>query len=265
MRVLTLLALLVVLGGMPRSVSAQASPVPSTARQLVVVTTPSWGATTGTLARFERTDARGTWRRVGDAVPVNVGRSGLGWGRGLHAAADARRDEPGKREGDGRAPAGAFRLTGAFGYADTVATGLPYHASRPSSVCVDDPASRFYNLVFDPEATGAEVDWDSRETMRRADHLYGLGVTVAHNGPTADASWAPDATGDAPQPGGGSCIFLHVERAPGVPTAGCTSMPEPALAEALAWLRADADPVLVQLPVAVHRRVRAAWRLPLGI
>lgn len=241
--------------------AAPASPIPASTRQLVLVTTPTWSATTGRLMRYERAD--GAWRPVGAPATVNVGRSGLGWGRGLHASTTARRDEPTKREGDGRAPAGAFRLTGAFGYADEAATGLPYHTSTASSVCVDDPASPFYNRVFDAEATGRAADWTSRETMRRADDLYRLGVTVAHNGPTADASWAPVA-GDAPTPGGGSCIFLHIERAPGVPTAGCTSMPAPTLASALAWLSSDADPVLVQLPSSAYRRLRGAWGLPRG-
>ena len=44
------------------------------ARQLVLVTTPGWDADRGTLQRFERFD--GTWRPVGDAVPVMVGRNG---------------------------------------------------------------------------------------------------------------------------------------------------------------------------------------------
>lgn len=239
---------------------APPSPIPATTLQLVVVTTPSWSATTGTLQRYTRIEAG--WRAEGDAIAVNVGRTGLGWGRGLHDAAVARRGEPQKREGDGRAPAGAFRLTGAFGYADSLATGLPYHAAQPSSVCVDDPASAFYNRVFDPAATGAVPDWTSRETMRRPDALYRIGAVVAHNGPTADSSWAGLRDGAAPSPGAGSCIFLHVQRGSGQPTVGCTSMPDTSLAAVLAWLDADADPVLVQLPEAVYRRLRSRWRLP---
>lgn len=233
-------------------------PIPDSSRQMIVVTTRSWQATTGLLHRFERTPEG--WSPVGEAVRVNVGRSGLAWGRGLHRTV-RRWAEPYKEEGDGAAPAGVFLLTGAFGYAESLATGLPYHASQPSSVCVDDTTSAYYNRVFDPEATAVRPDWTSRETMRRRDSLYAMGVTVAHNGPTADASWA-EAVGPAPVPGGGSCIFLHVERGPGVPTAGCTSMPAPALAEVLAWLDADAHPVLVQLPGIVYRAWRSRWRLP---
>ncbi len=54
-----------------------------TSRQAIVVTTPEWNATTGTLQRFERNGDK--WNRVGAPVAVVIGRSGLGWGRGLQA------------------------------------------------------------------------------------------------------------------------------------------------------------------------------------
>ena len=74
------------------------------ARQLIVVTTTDWNAPTGTLRAFER-EGDG-WRETTSGFTVNVGRSGAGWGLGLH---DARDQDAGpvKREGDGRAPAGA--------------------------------------------------------------------------------------------------------------------------------------------------------------
>jgi L,D-peptidoglycan transpeptidase YkuD (ErfK/YbiS/YcfS/YnhG family) len=89
------------------------------ARQLVLVTTPDADATEGRMRTYERAGAG--WRAVGDAIPVTVGRSGIAWGLGLHPA------QPGlqKREGDGRAPAGAFHIGTAFGYAPTAATALP--------------------------------------------------------------------------------------------------------------------------------------------
>src|SRR5262245_14268846 len=82
-------------------------------KQLVVVRTAGWNATEGTLSRFVRRGADDAWRRVAGPAPVVVGRSGLGWGRGLHAPQPG---GPTKREGDGRAPAGVFRLSTAFGY-----------------------------------------------------------------------------------------------------------------------------------------------------
>lgn len=257
-----LLPLIALLGAAVLSGGPGSTPVPETTRQLVVVTTPGWEATTGTLRRFER--AGEGWRPVGAPVEVVVGRSGLGWGRGLHdLPPDA--SAPVKAEGDGRAPAGVFRLSAAFGYAESEATGLPYLQARPGVQCVDDRRSASYNLVLDSTATDAPADWRSKEQMRRRDGLYRIGVIVAHNGPGVDAAVLPASAELAeaePQPGAGSCIFLHVWRGPGSTTAGCTAMPDPALQEVLAWLNAEADPVLVQLPQAEADRRREAWGLP---
>ena len=233
-------------------------PIPESARQLVLVTTADWSATDGALRRYERAPG-GAWTPVGEPVSVVVGRSGLGWGIGLHESPPPA--DPVKAEGDGRAPAGAFRLSAAFGYAPEAATGLPY-APPPGLHCVDDRQSASYNLVRD---VPADRDWDSHETMRRDDALYRIGAIVAHNGPGVDAALLPEGAAlseAAPVPGGGSCIFLHVWRGPGTTTAGCTAMPDPALAEVLAWLDAAADPVLVQLPVPLADELRPSWGLP---
>ena len=235
-----------------------AGPVPDASRQLVLVTTAGWSATDGALQRYARTEG-GPWQAVGEPVPVVVGRSGLGWGRGLHGEPGAR-PGPVKAEGDGRAPAGAFRLSAAFGYADSAATGLPY-VPTPGLQCVDDGASASYNLV---RPVAPDADWGSHETMRRRDGLYRIGVVVAHNGPGVDPALVPGArlAAAAPVAGGGSCIFLHVWRGPGSTTAGCTAMPDARLAEVLAWLDASAEPVLVQLPASEARRLRRPWGLP---
>jgi D-alanyl-D-alanine dipeptidase len=84
--------------------------------------------------------------------------------------------------------------------------------------------------------------------MRSID-LYRLGVVVDYNVRPAAA-------------GRGSCVFLHVWRGPGSSTAGCTAMPEPALAELVRWLDPARHPALVQLTGAAYARRRAAWRLP---
>src|ERR1043165_6158724 len=116
-------------------------------RQLVLVTTRDWGAVEGTLERFERKDSKAAWRRVGEKVPVVVGRSGLGWGAGLNAQAG---DGPVKREGDGRAPAGVFALGPAFGFAPAPEASwlkLPYTPLADDTECVDDVSSSRYNLI----------------------------------------------------------------------------------------------------------------------
>src|SRR5689334_5491723 len=84
------------------------------AGQLVVVVTPNWTSTTGTMTRFERFGSSLAWTRIGSPAPVVVGRTGLAWGVRFD---DVRPDEPHKHEGDGKAPAGIFPLDTAFGFA----------------------------------------------------------------------------------------------------------------------------------------------------
>lgn len=228
---------------------------------MLLVTTDAWSATGGRLQRYER--AGTAWRAVGAPVDVRVGRSGLGWGIGLHAASVAQRGDPTKREGDGRAPAGVFRLSAAFGYARSEVTGLPYVPTDADVECVDDTESVAYNSVR--ERTPA-ADWGSHEEMRRPDGLYRIGVVVAHNGAGIDPGIVPGGVAAGIQRrvtrAGGSCIFLHVWRSPTTATSGCTSMPDASLQTVLAWLDARQEPVLVQLPRDVRRRLARAWGLP---
>ena len=220
------------------------------ARQLVVVTTSDWDAPTGTLRAFER-EGEG-WHETTTAFAVNVGRSGAGWGLGLH---DARDQDAGpvKREGDGRAPAGVFAIGIAFGYAPELSTGLAYKAMQANDWCIDVPDSPLYNQIVDRSLAKAPGLDRASEPMRRdlqakPDDLYKLGFVIEHN---SQAS-----------PQGGSCIFAHLQRAPGAPTAGCTSMPEHALRSLVAWLRADAHPAFVLLPESEYARLQEAWHLP---
>lgn len=206
----------------------------SSSRQHVVAVMETSTSTTGLLYRFEPRD--GEWRSVGEAMPIVVGRNGVG---------------P-KRESDGRSPQGMFPLGFAFGYEAEPPTGteLTYRPLTPESVCVDDSNSSHYNrVVFEPRE---EEDWESAEAMRRdlayGDELYSLGITVEYN---ADAV-----------PGAGSCIFLHVWRGPGSPTTGCTAMSESHLRTLLRWLRPGHQPVLIQGTRAYLDELRSEGRLP---
>jgi L,D-peptidoglycan transpeptidase YkuD (ErfK/YbiS/YcfS/YnhG family) len=62
--------------------------------------------------------------------------------------------------------------------------------------------------------------------------------------------------------GRGSCIFLHIWRAAGSPTSGCTAMPAGDLETVVRWLDPARHPVVVQLPAAEYARLRGAWGLP---
>lgn len=199
-------------------------------RQIVLITTENMDCSTGELQRYEYLDR--TWKKVGDRVNVNLGRNGLGWGLGkmnvLHAP-----DEPIKQEGDGRAPAGVFTLGPAFGYAASPNSRLPYLQATDHLICVDDSTSKYYNQVV---AIQSDLQTRSFEWMRRPDGLYRMGIVVAHN--------------RMHLPGAGSCIFLHLQRAPGASTAGCTSMDAPTLKMLLAWLDPEAEPLLLQVPLS---------------
>jgi zinc D-Ala-D-Ala dipeptidase len=224
----------------------------SLSSQMVVVTTKDWTDTDGLLRRFERKE--NDWQQIGSAVPVVLGRSGLGWGRGLTnppASAD-----PQKKEGDGRSPAGIFRLTYAFGYAapdEVSAIKLPYIQCTESVECVDDTNSAYYNIIKD-RRTAEKVDWKSSEKMRMNDHEYKLGIFIAHNT-------------DPALPGAGSCVFMHIWKEAGHATSGCTAMSEGSIESLLGWLDPRASPVLVQLPQEVYRREEYRpqeinWMLP---
>ncbi|HEY5802637.1 MAG TPA: L,D-transpeptidase family protein [Lysobacter sp.] len=228
--------------------AGQATPAWDDAQQMIVVTTADWDANTGTLQRFERDG--GHWRPLGEAAPITVGRSGSAWGVGVHPA---QAGEPQKREGDGRAPAGVFRIGTAFGYADSTASGWPYQAMTASDYCIDVNGSPLYNRIVNAGQVGANAVAGSTEPMRRdlhagGDQRYKLGFVIEHN---------PDN-----QSGAGSCIFAHLWKASGEATAGCTAMAEPEMRQLLAWLDPKRKPVFVLLPKAEYSRVQQAWGLP---
>jgi L,D-peptidoglycan transpeptidase YkuD (ErfK/YbiS/YcfS/YnhG family) len=218
------------------------------ARQLVLVTVPDADAVHGSMRRFAR--ERGRWQAIGRPVPVVVGRSGIAWGRGLHPPQPG----PAKREGDGRAPAGVFRIGHAFGYAPTHATALPYQAMDGYDWCIDVPGSPLYNRIVDAREVGADAIAGSTEPMRRdlhkdGDQRYRLGFVIEHNADAADRA--------------GSCIFAHEWASPDTPTAGCTAMAPANMETLLAWLDPSAHPVFVLLADADHARLHARWDLPM--
>jgi L,D-peptidoglycan transpeptidase YkuD (ErfK/YbiS/YcfS/YnhG family) len=217
------------------------------ARQVLLVLTDGWDAVSGTLQRFDRSSADGPWQAVGPAVPVVVGRSGLAWGSGV---APVQAPGPVKREGDGKSPAGVFRLSTAFGQTPDKPSAwqLPYRSLGDDVECVDDVRSASYNRLTTRSAA-ARVDWSSSEKMWQ-EPLYKWGVVVDHN------------ASSQVQPAGGSCIFLHIWRGPGRGTAGCTATEESALTAVIAWLAPKPAPLLVQLPRAEYERLKSAWRLP---
>ena len=227
--------------------SVQGSDLPSP-RQLLVVVSESWSDQRAKLYRFEQKD--GGWKQVDGSFAVVVGEKGMGWGGG---AAGKQASFPEKREGDGKAPAGLFPLVMALGYDAKAPSGssFPYQQIEDATRCVDDPDSPFYNQLVEESDfdTPSAEPWKSSERMKLKVNLYKKLVLVDYNRQN-------------PQPGAGSCIFIHLWRSPAKGTSGCTAMAEKDLDELLRWLKKEENPVLVQLPKPVYEQFWKELRLP---
>ena len=196
-------------------------------KQLIVVATQHIDANSGTLQRYEKVGEE--WVKVGKSINVFVGRNGLGWGIGVHTTpANA---VVVKKEGDGRAPMGLFRLKHAFGY-EPFNVNYEYRVYGEKDHCVDDVNSKFYNSIVNiKEVT---KDYDSFEYMKLNSDYYKYGVVVDHN--YIDNS-------DNAVKGAGSCIFVHIKNST---TAGCTVMKIDEMKEIIGWLSKSSEPLLLQ-------------------
>ncbi|MBB3227591.1 L,D-peptidoglycan transpeptidase YkuD (ErfK/YbiS/YcfS/YnhG family) [Luteibacter sp. Sphag1AF] len=238
-----------VLAGAAAAPARTSHPLPwNGAQQMVVVVIDAWDANRGTLHTFNRV-ASG-WKDQGTTTPVTIGRTGAAWGMGI---SPPQQTGPQKIEGDGRSPAGVFRIGTAFGYAEDYPTALPWRGLTASDYCVDVSGSPYYNQLVDTKNVGAKAVEGSTEAMRRDLHFHGdqayrVGFVIEHN--------AKGATGK------GSCIFAHVWKSPTSPTAGCTAMPDTMMEHLLAWLDPKKKPVFVLLPKDEYARLRSTWQLP---
>lgn len=220
--------------------------LPAPSSQCVVGTADGWNSSHVTLAAYEKRG--GKWQRVMGPWKGRLGKSGLVWGSGIHPAQGGAT----KKEGDGRAPAGVFRIGGAWGYDAAIRKhpNLFYRQVTSRDLWVEDPKSQSYNrhLVLDHEPATA---WEKKQQMRQDDYPHSLKLFIAHNAP-------PQVV-----PGAGSAIFFHIWRGGGSkPTAGCTTMPEEHLRQLIAWIDPARQPLYVLLPKAEYDRRRAEWKLP---
>ena len=227
--------------------SACAAGVPDDCEQLIVGLAPDWDSMRGVLQRFERT-GNGPWQPVDEPTPVLFGKNGLAWGRGL-----AGQGESGlrKKERDGRAPAGVFRLGKIYTYDPALPAGadFPFHQVTKADAWIDDPTRPDYNRFVTIDDPDNPPPWFAKEKMRHNDFAYRWLVEIRHNS-------------DPPVPNEGSAIFFHIRRGPARPSAGCTTMPESALVRLITWLRADRHPTYVLLPRSLYEEKAPAWNLP---
>lgn len=212
-------------------------------KQLIVVTASSWNSVQGTLSFYEL-NAQNKWTAVLKDISVTLGRTGLAWGKGLHS--DLLNTGRLKQEGDGKSPAGIFKLTTLFSYGE-MESNMNHIQSDSTLYCVDDVNSAHYNQLVSTKHISK--DWNSAEDMRRNDVLYKFGVVVAYNT-------------DPVRKGDGSCIFLHVWKSANDATAGCTAMTESNLLMLIEALDKKNNPILIQLPDAEYAQLKKLYKLP---
>lgn len=211
-------------------------------QQILIVVSKTWESATAALIYYERKN--GKLIRVSGEIPVNLGESGLGWGSGI--VDFIKGDGPLKHEGDGRSPAGIFRLSYVFGYLpqDSLSwLNYPYMQLTKDIECVDDTNSEYYNTVVN--SSDVKKDWKSSEKMRSSGVYYKYGIFIEHNS-------------NPPISGCGSCIFIHVGKNSGEPTAGCTSLSEEEIIKLLRWLDIKKKPILIQLPEGEFQKIKSA-------
>lgn len=200
--------------------------------RLLAVRTPGWNDFKGTMRVWERKTPDEPWTSTAAPEPVVVGRHGLAWGHNDRASASGGMKP--KREGDGRTPAGVHAIGPRFGFA--AEEGPDDIPLKPTTFCVDDPASRHYNRIVD--AARVKKDWNSAEDMSRID-VYRLGFEVKYES---------DAAAKA-----GSCIFLHLWKSANEGTAGCVAMAEPVM-KRLREPRVARDAAIAILPASEWKR-----------
>jgi L,D-peptidoglycan transpeptidase YkuD (ErfK/YbiS/YcfS/YnhG family) len=227
--------------------SVHAAGLPDDCRQLIVALAPDWNSMRGHAQLFERMPD-GSWAPNGTSFPVLFGKNGLAWGSGL-----AGQDEKGlrKKERDGRAPAGLFRIGKIYTYDAQLPTGAdyPFHQVTTADAWVDDVRSPDYNRFVTVDDPANPPAWFGKQKMRHHDYAYRWLVEIRHNS-------------DPPMPGNGSAIFFHIRRGVSRPTAGCTTMAENDLVHVITWLRVEGNPCFALLPAEVYKEKWREWKLP---
>lgn len=223
--------------------------IPANSKQAILCLSEDWKSSQGYLYCYER-NRIGNWHFTGVKVPVRLGEKGLGWGLGFHPLNQTKPSQPYKQEGDKKAPAGIFPILSIFGQEATLPQELqnddplPYQSTFELT-CVDDSDSFFYNMIVPSEQE--EKDWKSGEDMDAID-LYQRGIVIGHNLQQKAKA--------------GSCIFMHLWKDSETTTSGCTAMEKKDIETLIRWLKAEDNPILIQLPRDEFNAKRRRWKLP---
>lgn len=213
--------------------------------QMIVVINSDWNSVKAQLQYFERKKDSSGWEPVSKKIPAIIGRNGFGIDNN-----SLKLDGPKKKEGDGRSPAGVFKLFSAFGFEPEENVSwikLPYLQITSNIECVDDANSPNYNMIVDKSKEDT-INWKSSEKMRKINQ-YKYGIFVDYNTKPV-------------KPGNGSCIFIHIWGGPNISTSGCTALSENNLKNLLKWLKPEKKPVLVQMPISAYKKLKDKLSLP---
>lgn len=211
------------------------------ARQVVVVTSPSWSSSHARLRAYERT-ADGAWRRLLGPVAARLGRNGF-------APAATR------RQGTSTTPAGTFRVVWAFGTWRDPGTALPYRQVDLDDWWPYDPRDPATYNVWQPRRTSA-ADWRTSwaEDLSSYGRQYRHAAVLDFNLPSEVHRTGGERVAREPaDPRRGGGIFLHVDR-PGA-TTGCVSVAQADLRRVLRWLDPASRPVVVMGPRSAITRM----------
>jgi L,D-peptidoglycan transpeptidase YkuD (ErfK/YbiS/YcfS/YnhG family) len=201
----------------------------SGSNQVLYVTTANADVVQGTMVLYERKNTDKPWRRK-DSFAIVVGRAGLA--KDPQTAIPISNILPVKKEGDGKSPAGIFKLGDVFSYHPLNNLHMPFVQVDTNFYCVDDANSAYYNTLIVKDT--ATAPFNSFEYMKRKDELYEYGVWVLYNSDPVTA-------------GNGSCIFIHIWRDEHNGTAGCTAMSKENILKLIHWLDKKKSPVLLQV------------------
>lgn len=214
--------------------------------QMMIVSSSDWDTLQAKIQRFERKDVNHSWEKVGEAVPVVVGKNGLAWAEEFK---QAEWSGPTKKEGDGKSPAGVFTFGQVFGFhASPIENSLmPYLPIKDTTMCIEDSQSKYYTQIIDANKI-SDKDWNSVDRMIEQT-VYEHGIVVNYNMSNV-------------KPEHGSCIFFHIWRNKDKGTLGCTAMEVSELKSIISWLNPASNPILVQLPISEYQRIQQPWLLP---
>lgn len=204
--------------------------------QVLVVSATSWNTTFAVARLFVRIGGR--WQQEMAPVPAR-----LGWG-GLVLGSQRLQDT-------GTTPAGTFPLMGAFGFLPAPGGHFPYRRVTSGSWWPNDPADPSTYNVWQ-SSRPAKATWRASwgEQLIKWLPQYDYGLVLGYNLPAGQyVSRGGETVTLHPanlRAGGG--IFVHVSSTG--PTAGCVSLPAPALAEVIRLLVPADHPLIVIGPMS---------------